>query len=210
MRPGLGGDAVVASTTMADGSTWVAFSEVYPGKRLAVLRSVTRQCAPNRGFGHGGAAAITISSHLKPGHAAALGSPSDGLWVNVLAPRNGGGAIVAGTYGGEWVVGEVTRSGLVDPTFGNSGWTVLPFRGEVTAVLQERSGRILIGGDNGGGGCAAAFPSDGVVSTLERDEARAGAEFDAPWLCFQVRAATRGHRIGGEPKANDGVAPGLG
>jgi hypothetical protein len=101
MRPGLGGDAVVASTTMADGSTWVAFSEVYPGKRLAVLRSVTRQCAPNRGFGNGGAPAIRISSRLKPGHPAALGSPSDGLWVNVVAPRNGGGAIVAGTYGGE-------------------------------------------------------------------------------------------------------------
>jgi hypothetical protein len=66
------------------------------------------------------------------------------------------------------MVGEVTRSGLVDPTFGNSGWTVLPFRGEVTAVLQERSGRILTGGDNGGGGCctlnwAAALSARGQL-----------------------------------------------
>jgi hypothetical protein len=166
----------VASATMADGSTLVAFSEVYPGKSLAVLRSVTRQCAPNRGFGNDGVATIRISSHLKPGHPAALGSPSDGLWVNVVAPRNGGGAIVAGTYAGEWVVGEVTRSGRVDPTFGNSGWTVLPFRGEVTAVLQERSGRILIGGDNGGGGCcnlnwAAALSARGA---LDRGFGRSG------------------------------------
>ena len=158
----------MASATMADGSTVVAFSEVYPGKRLAVLRSVTCQCAPNRAFGTDGTATIRISAHLKPGHPAALGSPSDGLWINVVAPRNRGGAIIAGTYGGQWVVGEVTRSGRVDPTFGDSGWTVLPFRGEVTAVIQERSGRILLGGDNGGGGCctlnwAAALSARGEL-----------------------------------------------
>jgi hypothetical protein len=51
------------------------------------------------------------------------------------------------------VVGEVTPRGRLDPTFGNGGWTVLPFRGAVTAVVQEESGRILLGGDNGGGGC---------------------------------------------------------
>src|SRR3989440_10105264 len=58
LRAGLGGDAVVASATMPDGSTWVAFSEIYPGKRFAVLRSVTRECLPSRGFGHDGVATI--------------------------------------------------------------------------------------------------------------------------------------------------------
>jgi hypothetical protein len=43
--------------------------------------------------------------------------------------------------------------GRIDPTFGDGGWTVLPFPGEVTAILQEPSGRIIIAGDNGGGGC---------------------------------------------------------
>lgn len=175
LRAGLLGDAVVASATMSDGSTWVAFSEIYPGKRFAVLPSVTRECGPDPRFGHDGMSTIKIAARLQRGHPAALGSPANGLWVNVVAPRNGGGGIVAGTYAGEWVVGEVTESGRVDTTFGNSGWTVLPFRGEVSAVVQERSGRILIGGDNGGGGCctlnwAAALSARGhLVSGFGRN-----------------------------------------
>lgn len=143
----------MASGTMADGSTLIALTSVYPNKRFAVLQSVTRRCAPNREFGRDGVATITISHRLKPTHPAAGGPSANGLWVNTVAPRKGGGAIVAGTYEGEWVVGEVTPRGQVDPSFGNGGWSVLPFRGEVTAVLQESSGRIVIGGDNGGGGC---------------------------------------------------------
>ncbi len=158
----------MATATMADGSTLIALSSVYPGRRFAVLHSVTRQCAPNRAFAANGAATITISSRLQPAHPAAGGFPADGVWVSAVAPRTGSGAIVAGTYGGEWVVGEVSRRGRVDPTFGNGGWTVLPFRGEVTTVLQEPTGRILIGGDNGGGGCctlnwAAALSARGQL-----------------------------------------------
>jgi hypothetical protein len=153
LAAGSRGNAVMASATMSDGSTLIALSSVYPGKRLAVLHSVTRECAPHREFGNEGAATITISSRLQPTHPASGGFPPDGLWLSAVAPRKGGGAIVAGTYGGEWVVGEVTRRGQVDPSFGNGGWTVLPFRGEVTAIVQQPSGRIVIGGDNGGGGC---------------------------------------------------------
>lgn len=78
---------------------------------------------------------------------------TDGLWINAVAPKNGGGAIVAGTVAGEWVVGEINGRGQVDPAFGDGGWAVLPFRGELTAVVQAPSGRIVIAGDNGGGGC---------------------------------------------------------
>jgi hypothetical protein len=92
--------------------------------------------------------------------------PSDGLWVNVVAPRNGGGAIVAGRYGGRWVVGEVSSRGRLDRSFGNGGWALLPFNGEVRAVLQERSGRIILGGDTNPSGCctrnwAAAISTHG-------------------------------------------------
>lgn len=153
---------------MADSSTLIALSYVSPGKRFAVLQSVTRQCAPNREFGNDGAARITIPPRLKPAHVAADGSPANGLWVNVVAARKGGGAIVAGTYDGVWVVGEVTPRGQIDPSFGNGGWALLPFVGEVSAILQESSGRIIIGGDSGGGGCcnrnwAAALSEHGQL-----------------------------------------------
>jgi hypothetical protein len=172
------GDAVVASGLMADGSTLIALSSIYPGKRFAALHSVTRACAPNREFGDDGAATITISSRLQPANPATAGLPTDGLWISAVVARNGGGAIVAGTYEGNWVVGEITRRGKVDPAFGKGGWAVLPFGGEVTAVLQEPSGRIVIGGDNGGGGCctlnwAAAVSARGQ---LERGFGRHGRE----------------------------------
>jgi hypothetical protein len=176
----LGGNPVVASGTMADGSTLVAVSD-YATKKSVALHSVTRRCAPNRAFGDQGAATITFSSRLQPTHSAAGAAASHGLWVNALTARSGGGAIVAGAYGDgmtgdEWVVGEVTPHGKLDPKFGNGGWTVLPLRGEATAVLQERSGRIIIGGDNGGGGCctlnwAAALSAHGQ---LERGFGRHG------------------------------------
>ncbi len=164
----LGGDSVVASATIADGSTLIALTDVYPGKRSAVLRSVTRTCAPNREFGDDGAATITIPSSLRPTDPAKDGFPAEGVWVNAIAPRNGGGAIVAGVYGGDWVVGEVTARGTVDQTFGNHGWALLPLPGAVTAILQEPSGRIVIAGDDGGAGCctvnwAAALSEHGQL-----------------------------------------------
>ena len=137
---------------MADGSTLTA-SSGYPTLRSVELHSVTALCAPNRAFGNEGVATIALSLRLRPGNPPVDGVPPNALWVNAVAPRKDGGAILAGTYGNDWVVGEVTRRGHVDPTFGDGGWTVLPFAGEVTAVLQEPSGRIVLGGDNGGGGC---------------------------------------------------------
>ena len=117
---GLGGESVLASATMADGSTLIALTSVYPGKRSAALRSVTRTCGSNREFGRDGAGTITIPSGLKPTDPAEDGFPAEGIWINAIAPRNGGGAIVAGVYGGNWVVGEVTTRG---PWIGHSGAT---------------------------------------------------------------------------------------
>ncbi len=167
---GLGGDSVVASATIADGSTLIALTNIYPGRRSAVLRSVTRTCVSNGEFGDDGAATITIPSSLRPADPAEDGFPAEGMWVNAIAPRNGGGAIVAGVYGGDWVVGEVTARGTVDQTFGSHGWVLLPLPGQVTAILQEPSGRIVIAGDNGGGGCctvnwAAALSEHGQLES---------------------------------------------
>ena len=139
----LGAIPIVASGTMADGSTLVA-SSGYPTMRSVELRSVTARCAPNRAFGREGVATIAIPRRPLPGHPPVDGVPPNGLWVDVVARRRGGGAILAGTYGNDWTVGEVTPRGQIDRTFGDGGWTVLPFSGEVSAVLQEPSGRIII------------------------------------------------------------------
>jgi hypothetical protein len=175
---GLGGDSVLASATIADGSTLVALTNVYPGRRSAVLRSVTPSCAPNPEFGEDGIATIAIPSSLRPTDPAEDGFNAEGLWIAAIAPRNGGGAIVAGVYAGDWVVGEVSASGTLDQTFGSGGWALLPLPGEVTAILQEPSGRIVIAGDNGGAGCctvnwAAALSEHGQLETGFGTEGRA-------------------------------------
>jgi hypothetical protein len=137
-----GGNPIVASATVANGSTLIAISD-YSARRSFVLHSVTRRCAPNLDFGRHGVATIGISSR-SPRTRPASGAPS-GLRIRAVAARNGGGAILAGGFGSNWVVGEVNRSGQIDRTFGNGGWEVLPFHGEATAIVQEPSGRIVIG-----------------------------------------------------------------
>jgi hypothetical protein len=125
---------VLAAGTTADGSTLVALSSIYPARRFVVLHSITASCGSSTSI-------VTISR------------PAGGLWVEAVAPRKGGGAILAGTYARRWVVGAVDRRARLDGAFGDGGWTVLPFRGAVTAVLEEPSGRIVVAGGNGGGGC---------------------------------------------------------
>jgi hypothetical protein len=166
----------------------------YPTVRSVVLHAVTALCAADRGFGKEGVATIVLPLRPRPGNPPADGVPVDGVWVNAVAPRRGGGAILAGTYGNDWLVGEVTRRGQIDPTFGEGGWTVLPFPGEVTAVLQERSGRIIIAGDNGGGGCctlnwAAAVSAQGRLEngfgTRGREELPTGTDSGVGGLALE-------------------------
>jgi hypothetical protein len=78
---------------------------------------------------------------------------SEGLSIDVVAARNDGGAIVAGSYAGGWVIGEITASGQLNPRFAHGGWSVLPFEGTVTNAFQEPSGRIIIGGNEHASGC---------------------------------------------------------
>jgi len=156
----------VASATIAGGSTLIAFSSGYANKSFAVLDSFTPRCARDSGFGADGSATITIPASLRPAQPPA-NSP-EGLSLDVLAARNGGGAIVAGSYGGDWVVGEVTGGGQLDPLFAQGGWSALPFEGEVTAVFEEPSGRIIIGGNEHASGCctvnwAAALSPSGQL-----------------------------------------------
>ena len=159
------GEGVVATGIMADGSTLTAFTQIYPGTNHSVLYAVTSHCRPDSTVGTAGVAEIRIPPRLVPLRTTAQ-RDADYLWILAVAKRANGGAIVAGTYRNRWVVGAVGPKGRLDPQFGSGGWTVLPLRGDVTAVVQEQSGRIVIAGDNNGGGCctvnhAAALSAGG-------------------------------------------------
>jgi hypothetical protein len=76
---------------------------------------------------------------------------------------------------------------------------VLPFSGEVTAVLQEPSGRIIIAGDNGGGGCctlnwAAAISARGRLEsgfgTRGREEIPTGGDSGVEGLALEPPATS--------------------
>jgi hypothetical protein len=163
---GEGRTATKSSGTVAGGATVIAFSG-YQGKSFAVLHLVTPRCELDREFGTDGTARITVPSSLRPPHPSVPGyGLRGGLLINVVAARNGGGAILAGNYEGEWVVGEVTQRGTLDTSFGDDGWASLPFPAGVEAILQEPSGRIIVAGGDGGGGCcttnwAAALSAHG-------------------------------------------------
>jgi len=170
----------VTSGTLADGSTLLAQTEIYPGRPAAVLESITPQCVPDLSFGSAGIATLAVPPRL---HSVipvpAEGGPSEeGLSLYVVAPSADGDAIVGGDYDRAWILGEVTPSGTLDTSFGDGGWAVLPFHGSVARILQEPSGRLLIAGGNGGGGCCtrnwvAALSARGEV---ERDFGAHGRE----------------------------------
>jgi len=162
--------ATVATSTgtVAGGSTMIAFSG-FQGKGLAVLHLLTPRCEPDRQFGVDDTATISVPSSLRLPHPSVPGFRfRDGLWIDAVAERNGGGAVVAGNYEGQWVVGEVTRHGTLDTAFGDDGWASLPIPGGADAILQEPSGRIIVAGGNDGGGCctrnwAAAVSTHGEL-----------------------------------------------
>jgi hypothetical protein len=152
-----------ATGQLTDGTTLTAFSQIFPDKDETVLVSATARCTPNAGFGVDGTKILRVPPTLAP-----HGS-GNALWVNTVAPRPGGGALLGGTYRNRWVVAALHRNGSLDTSFGHGGWVVLPWAGEVTAALQLPSGRVVVGGDNGGAGCcslnhAAELLADGRLN----------------------------------------------
>jgi hypothetical protein len=158
----------IKSGASTGGSVLIAFTDGYAGRNIAVLDSITSRCVWDRAFGVDGRATITIPSTLKPRRPQEPAGYPEGLAIEAVAVRHGGGAIIAGSYGGRWVIGEITARGQLDPSFARDGWSVLPFQGEVTSVIQEPSGRIIIGGNEHASGCctvnwAAALSPSGQL-----------------------------------------------
>jgi len=173
LGPGYEEIVTVNAGTLAGNATVVAFSSFSPAKGFAVLDAVSRSCGWDNGFGDGGTARIAIPSGFRtesaPDHAeAGMATGQEGLVIESVLARHGGGAIVAGSYKGAWLVGEVTAHGQLDPTFGRGGWSALPFEGAVTKVRQEPSGRIILAGGEHFSGCctvnwAAAVSASGQL-----------------------------------------------
>jgi hypothetical protein len=116
---------------LPDGMTLVVVSD-YPAASYALVRAFTSTCAPDLSFGDKGA------EHL------ALGGRD--FRIEAAAPASGGGAILAGSSPGGWVVAQMEASGRLDLAFGKGGWTVLPSDGSASAVTQAPSGDIFVGG----------------------------------------------------------------
>jgi hypothetical protein len=124
----------------------------YNAGHFLVVQSLTGRCALNPSFGHDGTLTLT--------------RPQQGLWAEAIAPRNGGGAVVAGLYRSHAAVVEIDQHGGLVRAFGHDGRELFPFCAEPTKVLQEPSGRIVVAGDGWiGRGCtgnwAAALLANG-------------------------------------------------
>ena len=148
----LGAIPIVASGTLPDGSTLIAVSSAgSPNKPTVVLYSVSSACTPNLAFGKAGMVSL---GPMQPQPKDQLpGGALDGLQIDVVAPASAGGAFIAGSYGGHWIVGKVTAQGQPDLSFGHRGWSLLPFGGEVASVVQQPSGELALAATNGGAGC---------------------------------------------------------
>jgi hypothetical protein len=125
----LGVEGDIASTVLPNGSVLIA----YGTGRSVVVQSLTSRCTLDPAFGHDGTTTIT--------------RPRRWLSVEAVAPRKGGGAVIAGLYRNHAAVGEVDGRGRVVRTFGHDGRALFPFCAEPTSVLQEPSGRIVVAGD---------------------------------------------------------------
>ncbi|MGH9016299.1 MAG: hypothetical protein ACRDY1_01005 [Acidimicrobiales bacterium] len=125
-----------------------------------VVEALLPDCAPDRSFGIGGVAHI----HLPPG------ADRRAFEIEAVAPSTHGSVLLAGSSGAAMMVARLLPRGVLDPGFGENGWLSLvpPDRRvspEATALLQERSGLIVIAGDDGG--CAACF-RDWVTAATPR------------------------------------------
>jgi hypothetical protein len=154
----LGQIPIVVSTALPDGPTVVAVSSGgFPTRDSVTLYSVTAACTANLAFGDGGLA--TIGPAAVPPKDHTPGSLLGGLQISSAAPARDGGVLLAGTYGGHWIVGEITDQGKPDASFGSGGWSILQYAGEVESIAQEPSGEIVLGTSIGSGCCVRNWMS---------------------------------------------------
>lgn len=164
-------DGPTAVTAMLPhGITLVVVSSGYPASSYALVHAFTSACVPDPSFGDKGTEHLVL----------------DGRAFSIAAavPATDGGAILVGGLAGGWLVAHMEPSGRLDKAFGKGGWTVLPWRGDVSAVAQAPSGMIVLGGSlgianspegvsevSGHGTLSKGFGRDGLVEVpTDRDD----------------------------------------
>lgn len=132
----------LTSVTSAGGTTYVAISGLGSTGQATWVWAFTPECAPLPTFGVDGVAQFP-------------GAPTSVGGFNVLGFADNGDIFVgtSNTLGlsGHIMLGLMTPRGTMDAHFGASGWDTLPWPGEISAVDQEPSGRILVANSDSGG-----------------------------------------------------------
>jgi hypothetical protein len=130
----------IATTVLANGTALAVSSG---SSRLAVVDAFTSRCTWDKAFGDNGVRRLTFGDQR--------------VSVAAVIRATGGGAILAGATASGSFVARIDATGRLDPAFGTGGWTVLPWAGGASAVAEEPSGDIVVGGSQGGGCCVQAW-----------------------------------------------------
>jgi hypothetical protein len=148
LPPWLSAPGSTAVTLLPDGATLVALSS-FLGTTAAIY-ALTKSCSPDASFGTDGIEQVALGDSAHPRH----------LALDAMIPAVGGGVIVAGQSADRWLVGRLDPNGQVDSTFGSDGWALLPWEGAAAAIVQEPSGRIIVGGNTDTPSCCRSSVSE--------------------------------------------------
>lgn len=129
----------LAAAMLSNGDVLVVASGA-PKPGTAIAAEFRGPCTLDPRFGHNGVTELAMKG--------------PGVSISTIHPMAGGGAILAGSTGQpnifkeQWLVGKLTAHGRLEPTFGDRGWRVLPWHGDVSDVAVTRDGAILMGGED--------------------------------------------------------------
>lgn len=140
-------------TALANGTILVSAFSVEAHD--AVIRAFRSDCRPDSEFGRNGVSEIALPKIPKSRRVAIS-------TLNAMGPSIDGGALLVGETWDGWLVGKLEPDGRLDPRFGRDGWAVLHWPGEAEAVLEEPSGRIVVGGGDNQEWVGALGPSGAI------------------------------------------------
>jgi hypothetical protein len=85
---------------LPSGETLVVVSAGFPAARYAVVHAYTRTCTPDGSFGDKGTEQLVLGGR--------------DFAVSATAPAIGGGVLLAGERGSQWMVARIDQDGQLD------------------------------------------------------------------------------------------------